>query len=165
MPHSPQIAAAAARPLGGDLDGDSKEQVALSLGVAAILRTLDQVSRQHEGDITSALVFAAVLQAAPPGTQAASTPACGGQTHPRMVTVAGLAAQLGIPNETVRRKVNGLIAQGLLTRSDEGLSVSLAYLRSDRMRETRRAGLQILRDLQGQLAQIGLAPLEARAGS
>ena len=82
-----------------------------------------------------------------------------------MVTVAGLAAQLGIPNETVRRKVNGLIAQGLLTRSDEGLAVSLAYLRSDRMQETRRAGLQILRDLQGQLAQIGLAPLEARAGS
>ena len=101
--------------------------------------------------MSSALVFAAVLQAGLPPPQGTSTP---GPAHPGTVTVASLARVLGIPNETVRRKINDLIAQGKLTRSSEGLAVAPTYLRSDGMRETRQAALRILRDLHGQLAQI-----------
>ncbi|MDP3869730.1 DeoR family transcriptional regulator [Phenylobacterium sp.] len=74
----------------------------------------------------------------------------------RPVTGVALAATLGIPNETVRRKVKGLIEQGLLVRVDGGLIVPTQVMASEKMTRLTRASFLNLRRLFIQLRRIGV---------
>ena len=136
----------------------------MRMAIGAILRAVETVNREYGGDITAALVFASVVEAnvghlatSPDSTAALATV---GRLPPdemrRPVTGVALAAALGIPNETVRRKIKGLIDQGALVRVDGGLIVPTEVMASDRMTRLTRASFLNLRRLFIQLRRIGV---------
>lgn len=131
----------------------------MRLAIGAILRAVGMVNREYNGDITAALVFASVVEANV-GHLATAQLAAVARLPPdemrRPVTGVALAATLGIPNETVRRKIKGLIDQGLLVRVDGGLIVPTEVMASDRMTRLTRASFLNLRRLFIQLRRIGV---------
>lgn len=136
----------------------------MRIAIGAILRAVDLVNREYAGDITSALVFAAVLEAnvghlgGSPSSLAALDTAMRAppNTMRRPVTGVALAATLGIPNETVRRKIKGLIDQGMLVRVDGGLIVPTELMAGERMTRIFRASYLNLRSLFSHLQRIGI---------
>ncbi len=134
------------------------------MAIGAILRAVEMVNREYDGDITAALVFAAVVEAnvghlaTNPGStaQLATLARLPPDELRRPVTGVALAATLGIPNETVRRKVKGLIEQGLLVRVDGGLIVPTQVMASEKMTRLTRASFLNLRRLFIQLRRIGV---------
>lgn len=136
----------------------------MRLAIGAILRAVEMVNREYSGDITAALVFASVVEAnvghlttSPDATaQLAAVARLPPDEMRRPVTGVALAATLGIPNETVRRKIKGLIDQGLLVRVDGGLIVPTEVMASDRMTRLTRASFLNLRRLFIQLRRIGV---------
>ncbi len=136
----------------------------MRLAIGAILRAVGVVNREYSGDITAALVFACVVEAnvghlatSPDATaQLAAVARLPPDEMRRPVTGVALAATLGIPNETVRRKIKGLIDQGLLVRVDGGLIVPTEVMASDRMTRLTRASFLNLRRLFIQLRRIGV---------
>ncbi|MDO9246165.1 MAG: DeoR family transcriptional regulator [Phenylobacterium sp.] len=146
------------------VDSELRERVAVRMAIGAILRAVEMVNREYDGDITAALVFAAVVEANvghlatnPQSTAQLTTLV---RLPPdelrRPVTGVALAATLGIPNETVRRKVKGLIEQGLLVRVDGGLIVPTQVMASEKMTRLTRASFLNLRRLFIQLRRIGV---------
>ena len=134
------------------------------MAIGAILRAVAMVNREYGGDITAALVFACVVEAnvghlaTNPESMArlATLVRLPPDEMRRPVTGVAVAATLGIPNETVRRKVKGLIEQGLLVRVDGGLIVPTEIMASDRMTRLTRASFINLRRLFLQLRRIGV---------
>ena len=134
------------------------------MAMGTILRAMDTMKREYGGDLTAALVFLSVVEAnvrhltANPdstallGTMARLPP----DEMRRPVTGVALAATLGIPNETVRRKVKSLIDQGLLVRVDGGLMAPTEIMASERMTRLTRASYVNLRRLFLQLRRIGV---------
>lgn len=78
-----------------------------------LLRVIAAANRNLDGDLTMGAVLIGVINANL-GAQGA---------EPGLVSGGQLAARLGIPNETVRRKVKTLIDIGYLVREDGGLKV------------------------------------------
>ncbi len=136
----------------------------MRMAIGAILRAVEMVNREYGGDITAALVFASVVEANVGHLGASPDSATALATLRRLppdemrrpVTGVALAATLGIPNETVRRKIKGLIDQGLLVRVDGGLIVPTEVMASDRMTRLTRASFLNLRRLFIQLRRIGV---------
>lgn len=136
----------------------------MRLAIGAILRAVEMVNREYAGDITAALVFASVVEAnvghlaTSPDSKAqlATLVRLPPDEMRRPVTGVALAATLGIPNETVRRKIKGLIDQGLLVRVDGGLIVPTEVMAGDRMTRLTRASFLNLRRLFVQLQRIGV---------
>lgn len=146
------------------VDSELRERVAVRMAIGAILRAVTMVNREYDGDITAALVFAAVVEANvghlatnPESTaQLATRVRLPPDELRRPVTGVALAATLGIPNETVRRKVKGLIEQGLLARVDGGLIVPTQVMASEKITRLTRASFLNLRRLFIQLRRIGV---------
>ena len=146
------------------MDSELRERIAVRLAIGAILRAVEMVNREYSGDITAALVFASVVEASvghlatnPESAAQLATPArLPPDAMRRPVTGVALAAALGIPNETVRRKIKALIDQGLLARVDGGLIVPTEIMASDKMTRLTRASFLNLRRLFIQLRRIGV---------
>jgi hypothetical protein len=146
------------------VDTELKERVAVRMAIGAILRAVEMVNREYGGDITAALVFASVVEANvghlatnPESTaRLATLVRLPPDEMRRPVTGVALAATLGIPNETVRRKVKGLIESGLLVRVDGGLIVPTEIMASEKMTRLTRASFINLRRLFLQLRRIGV---------
>ncbi|MDP3102384.1 MAG: hypothetical protein Q8N10_17995 [Phenylobacterium sp.] len=142
------------------VDSELRERVAVRMAIGAILRAVEMVNREYDGDITAALVFAAVVEANV--GHLATNP----QSTAQLATLVRLppdelrrpvtGVALGIPNETVRRKVKGLIEQGLLVRVDGGLIVPTQVMASEKMTRLTRASFLNLRRLFIQLRRIGV---------
>jgi hypothetical protein len=132
------------------------------------------VSSAHDGDLLRALVQATVFQAStdhldPPRPWVAG--ALPGE-EVRTITIYALAAALGQPRETVRRKVQRLVALGHLTETPAGVCVTPGNLEAER---ARAALAQLAAVTQGFLAVLAgagvnlasalpdLTPPEARA--
>ena len=153
-------------PIGGlVLDSELKERLAVRMAISAILRAVDTVNKELGGDITLALVFAAVLEANIGHLSRTPEAAAGLEGMDRVppdsmrrpVTGVALAATLGIPNETVRRKVKTLIAQGLLARVEGGLIVPTQVMAGEQMTRICRASFLNLRRLYIHLKRIGVS--------
>ncbi|CAN5540353.1 hypothetical protein BH10PSE5_BH10PSE5_27120 [soil metagenome] len=146
------------------VDTELKERLAVRMAIGSILRAVDMVNREYGGDITAALVFASVVEANvghlatnPEATaQLATLVRLPPNEMRRPVTGVALAATLGIPNETVRRKIKGLIDAGLLVRVDGGLIVPTEIMASEKMTRLTRASFINLRRLFIQLRRIGV---------
>lgn len=97
---------------------DGRRLILMERAVAHLLGAVDVANRHLDGDLTMGAVLVAVIQAR---LQMANGPQ-------RPVTGGFLAARLGMPNETVRRKVNALLARGHLVREGGGLSLAPGVL-------------------------------------
>lgn len=154
------------------VDSELRERVAVRMAIGAILRAVEVVNREYRGDVTAALVFAAVLEAnvghlasSPESTaQLATLARLPPDEMRRPVTGVALAATLGIPNETVRRKIKGLIEQGLLVRVEGGLIVPTEIMASEKMTRLARGSFLNLRRLFIQLRRIGVDMSDDGAG-
>ena len=93
---------------------DGRRLILMQRAVAHLLGAVDVANRHLDGDLTMGAVLVAVIQAK---LQTVDGPL-------RPVTGGFLAARLGMPNETVRRKVNALLDRGHLVR--EGGELNLA---------------------------------------
>lgn len=74
----------------------------------------------------------------------------------RPVSINALAASLGLPFETVRRRIGGLTAQGIVVAVDGGLMIPAAALNGPAYVEAALAGYERLRRLHGELLALGL---------
>ncbi|MEO8114490.1 MAG: DeoR family transcriptional regulator [Phenylobacterium sp.] len=72
------------------------------------------------------------------------------------ISVIALAARLGVPQETIRRHVRGLLARGSCVRMRGGLIIPAQALTSTRLRSTLEANVSNLQRLFTALAQIGV---------
>lgn len=97
------------------LDGPEFDRLVLDFAVAAMAAALDGF-----GSLNSAILFAATARACGPFDQEP------GRRRP--VSINALASSLDRPFETTRRHANALVDQGLVTRTEEGLSVALAAI-------------------------------------
>ena len=108
------------------------QQIGPRFGVAwpllngLFMRLLVVWRRAFDGDIEKAIIFAAVIDkaAARPGFSSLDYAAFLSNGHEHAAapatTVQAIAEATGIPRETVRRKVNDLIARGVLARDGDG---------------------------------------------
>ena len=73
------------------------------------------------------------------------------------VNIAGIAHATGLNRETARRKVNELIAQGLLVRDRRGnVSFQSGLVQSDRIRNQVRGQIGEIAAVANQLARMGV---------
>lgn len=102
------------------------------LSAEFILRSLQAAAAAHGGDLTRAVVAAAIVAA---NTSHLNAGDGGGDTAPtdadrRPVSVLAISQSLGLPFETTRRKVNALIADGVCRRARGGVIIPTETLLS-----------------------------------
>jgi hypothetical protein len=131
-------------------------RLALRASTRFFLKSVDLLARAvGDGDILRGVIFLAVVDANTrhlrPTDPAALAYAHTRSTVPddlrRPISVHALALELSLPYETTRRHVNGLINQGLCTRSESGIFVPAEVLASKSMTATHRRNLENLRAL------------------
>ena len=104
-------------------DEAAADRVRLSYGVDYVLRLMRIYTDMMDGDPVRGLIFLAAARA---GTQHLDTgfrPTKRGfvaDALRRPVSISALARSLGLPNETVRRHVVALVAEGYAQRTPEG---------------------------------------------
>lgn len=128
---------------------DGHHLAAAQLATDYLLRAVDAANRHLDGDLTMGAILIAVVQANLARLdQDAIDP-------PKPVTGGFLAAKLGIPNETVRRKINALLEAGFLVRKDGGLAVPSEVLSRPEVASLLRANFLNLRRLYASLLRSG----------
>ncbi len=132
------------------------QRAAIQLGSDYLLRAVGAANRHLGGDLTRGAVFIGVIQAnirllAPSPEEDGIETAC-----PKPVSGGALAAMLGIPAETVRRKVKTLIEDGYLVRVNGGLTVPAEVLARPEISRLVRANYLNLRRLFRQLRRVGV---------
>ncbi len=132
------------------------QRAAIQLGSDYLLRAVGAANRHLGGDLTRGAVFIGVIQAnirllAPGSDEDGMETAC-----PKPVSGGALAAMLGIPAETVRRKVKTLIEDGYLVRVNGGLTVPAEVLARPEISRLVRANYLNLRRLFRQLRRVGV---------
>lgn len=135
---------------------ESRQRAAIQLASDYLLRAVGAANRHLDGDLTRGAVFMGVIQAnirllAPGPETDGLDPPCR-----RPVSGGALAAMLGIPAETVRRKVKTLIEEGYLVRVHGGLTVPAEVLLRPEISRLVRANYLNLRRLFRQLQKIGV---------
>ncbi|WP_293678587.1 hypothetical protein [uncultured Phenylobacterium sp.] len=92
--------------------------------LAPLLALIDEAERTFGGDLEKFHILLAVaLRSAehPDWTKGGAMPETTGDLPSLWTNVHSIALSVGIPEETVRRKVRALIAQGWLERTDHSL--------------------------------------------
>ena len=153
------------------MDEELKQRLAMHLAISAVLRAVETINREIAGDLTAGLVFLAVLEANVGHLSADRAAVAQLQRIDRLppdnmrrpVSGAALSTSLGVPNETVRRKIKQLIDQGLLERVSGGLIVPAEVLARPQMTRVMRAGYVNLRRLLTRIQRIGLDTPEENA--
>jgi len=128
-----------------------------------VLRYLES-ARPVAGDLISAIVFLALavgsvehITHAQDASDAFSRPGVMvPDTDRRRLTVKAVADRLGLPFETVRRRVNSLVAQGLCTRDRQGLYIPASVLMSPVIVAHRAADAANLHRLFATVVRLGL---------
>lgn len=135
---------------------EDHQRAAIQLASDYLLRAVGAANRHLDGDLTRGAVFMGVIQAnvrlIAPGVAADGPDA----QNLRPVSGGALAAMLGIPAETVRRKVKTLIDEGYLVRVRGGLTVPAEVLARPEVSRLVRANYLNLRRLLRQLQKIGV---------
>jgi hypothetical protein len=134
---------------------ESHQRAAIQLASDYLLRAVGAANRHLDGDLTRGAVIMGVIQAnirptAPNDTEHFGPPCL------RPVSGGALAAMLGIPAETVRRKVKTLIEEGYLVRVNGGLTVPAEVLARPEISRLVRANYVNLRRLFRQLQRVGV---------
>lgn len=135
---------------------ESHQRMAIQLASEYLLRAVGAANRHLDGDLTRGAVFIGVIQAnLRILTPDAETDGMG-QPRQRPVSGGALAAMLGIPAETVRRKVKTLIEEGYLVRVRGGLTVPPDVLARPEISRIVRANYLNLRRLFRQMRKISV---------
>ncbi len=143
---------------------DVQQLRAGKLATDYLLRATASLNLALDGDLTMGLVFLAVVQAnarpgEPPAPAQGDAPlTCDDKRQP--VSGSALATTLNIPAETVRRKVQALIAGGYLRRMNGGLVAPSDALARPEVQRMIRANYLNLCRLFSELRGLGvdLAP-------
>jgi hypothetical protein len=134
------------------------------LGVAYVLRTLQLIAHDGDGDLLTTLVLYGVLSGNvghldqdpnnPSPYNALETPPPDEVRRP--VSILGVANSLGLPYETTRRRVNKLVAMGRCLRVKGGVIGRGANLQGPEQDEDMLANVANLRRLFRALRRTGL---------
>ena len=123
-----------------------------------VLRALQLVRTYAAGDLIDGVIRAAIIQANVGHLISPDTPGGGGVEPPdellRPVSVMSLSATLGVPYETMRRRVTKMSASGICKRVRGGFIVPSALI--DKTMEVRRANFANLRRLRKALIAAGV---------
>ena len=124
-------------PAQGPLDApEDNARLMARLATDFVLRSLQLVAKQHNGDLIMAIVAAAIVSA----NTAHLNPIAGAPARHanlddvppddarRPVSVLAISGSLGLPFETTRRYVNRLIAQGQCRRVKGGVLANVEAL-------------------------------------
>ncbi|MDO8377530.1 hypothetical protein [Phenylobacterium sp.] len=125
------------------------------------------------GDITTAMIFATITQAntayldqRPEGTRAWGTlqkPAPDDLRRP--ITAHAAAAALGLPRETLRRKLNGLKAEGYIEETPDGVIIRAEAMLQPRVIATVIANTELARDFCLRLQRAGVVSIDRPASA
>lgn len=118
---------------------DTQHWAALRIAGGYLLQAVQAVNTHMEGDLTRAVVLLGVMEANRQRLHGESVEAR------RPVSGGALADMLGIPAETVRRKVNTLLRDGYLVRQDGGLHLGHCALKRPEIARLVRANAVSMR--------------------
>lgn len=134
-------------------------RVAARLSADYFLRALGLISALHDGDITAAIIWQAIVSA---NTAHLDTNEYAGTQAPppddlrRPVSVLSLSQSLGMPFETTRRYVNRMIDAGQCERVRGGVVVPARVINDDRFQAARMENLAYLRRLGREMLRAGI---------
>ena len=128
---------------GANPPGQSPVWVISRVVMEFYLRVIVGGSRAFDGDWTSTLIFGEIM--AINGEQFSRDPEAAWQyadadspppDHARRpATIREAAVRLGLPQETVRRQVQAMVADGRMQRGARGYLASMTFMQSDLMRD------------------------------
>lgn len=144
---------------------DAVGRRASRIGSEYFLRTLTLATNIFGGDLVGALILMAVMQANvahldpfTPGVHETEYDGPPPDSERRPISVSALAAGIGLPYETVRRRVAAFEAEGWLVRSAKGVIVPAARLTGPAHTEVMAENLRNMRRLARRMMLAGLYP-------
>jgi len=148
------------------IEGQASVRAAVRTFGGYMLRVLDALNRR-EGDVVEALTLMALICINTEGVTGAELYAYPTGVMPdekrKPARIAEIAARIGMPPETVRRRISGLVARGSCVRTRRGLIAPATSLMSPEMGAIVLEHASELQRLFARLAQLGVLELWNRA--
>jgi hypothetical protein len=147
-------------PSDGVAMSDARLRAATRISTDYVLRSLQLVRGIASDDLLDGIILSALVQANVGHLANSDAPGEAGAAPPddlrRPISVMGLAANLGFPYETMRRRVGKLIAAGKVVRVAGGVIVPGSMLEEPANKAALRANFANLRRLRKALLAAGV---------